>query len=111
LVAERKLSGLAEEACDAAVLAHGYDPRDYSEFLLDLARSVRRAGARVGALGVAMPGIGLEYRIRQMLSGHPAPRVSRAHGGRDGSLHDRCRDFRGGHARAGAVWVQRPSRI
>jgi len=75
---ERKLSGLAEEACDAAVLARGYDPRDYSELLLDLARAVRRAGARVGALGVAMPGIGLEYRIRQMLGGARPPRVSRA---------------------------------
>jgi uncharacterized protein (TIGR03435 family) len=74
---ERKLSGLAEEACDAAVLACGYDPRDYSEFLLDLARSVRRAGARVGALGVAMPGIGLECRIRKMLSGVRVPQVSR----------------------------------
>ena len=75
---ERKISGLAEEACDAAVLAHGYDPRDYSEFLLDLARTVRRAGARVGALGVAMPGIGLEHRIRQMLSGVRVAQVSRA---------------------------------
>ena len=71
---ERKLSGLAEEACDAAVLSRGYDPRDYSEWLLDLARSVQRTGLRVG---MAMPGIGLTYRIRRMLSGVPVPRISR----------------------------------
>jgi uncharacterized protein (TIGR03435 family) len=75
---ERKLAGLAEEACDAAVLARGYDARDYSELLLDLARSVQRAGSRVGDLGVAIPGIGLEHRIRQMLGGAWPSRVSRA---------------------------------
>jgi len=74
---ERKLSGLAEEACDAAVLSRGYDPRAYSEYLLDLARSVRRAGTRVNAVGMAMPGIGLAHRIRQMLSGVQVPRISR----------------------------------
>jgi bla regulator protein blaR1 len=74
---ERRLSGLAEEACDAAVLARGFDARNYSECLLDLARSVQRSGARIGALSATMPGIGLEYRIRTMLSGAIAQRVSR----------------------------------
>lgn len=74
---ERKLSGLAEEACDAAVVARGYDPREYSEYLLDLARSVQRAGSRIDAVGMAMPGIGLKHRIRQMLSGVPIARISR----------------------------------
>src|SRR5438552_121260 len=37
---ERKLAALSEEACDMAVLERGHDPRDYSEYLLDLARSV-----------------------------------------------------------------------
>jgi len=74
---ERKLSGLAEEACDAAVLAQGHDPREYSEYLLDLARSVQQAGTRIDAVGMAMPGIGLKHRIRQMLSGVPVPRISR----------------------------------
>jgi len=74
---ERKLSGLAEEACDAAVLARGYDAREYSEYLLDLARSVQRAGKRINAVGMAMSGIGLKHRIRQMLSGVPVPRISR----------------------------------
>jgi uncharacterized protein (TIGR03435 family) len=74
---EREISALAEEACDAAVLARGYDAGDYSECLLDLAKSVKRVGMRVGALGVAMPGVGLERRIRLMLSGAPTPGVSR----------------------------------
>jgi len=74
---ERRLSGLAEEACDAAVISRGYDPRAYSEYLLDLAHSVRRAGTRVNAVGMAMPGIGLAHRIRRMLSGVQVPRISR----------------------------------
>ena len=74
---ERRLSGLAEESCDAAVLAQGHDPREYSEYLLDLARSVERAGSRIEAVGMAMPGIGLKHRIRRMLSGVPIPRISR----------------------------------
>ena len=73
---ERKLSGLAEEACDAAVLAQGHDAREYSGYLLDLARSVERAGTRVDAVGMAMPGIGLKHRIQQMLSGVPVPKIS-----------------------------------
>ncbi len=74
---ERRISGLAEEVCDAAVLARGHDPRDYSEYLLDLARSVERAGARVEVVGMAMPGAFLSQRIRRMLSGIRAPQISR----------------------------------
>ena len=74
---ERRLSGLAEEACDAAVLARGCDPGEYSEYLLDLARSVQKAGIRVNAVGMAMPGVGLKHRIRRMLIGIPAQRTSR----------------------------------
>jgi bla regulator protein BlaR1 len=74
---ERKLSGLAEEACDAAVIARGYDPKEYSKYLLDLAKSVQRAGSRIDAVGMAMPGIGLTHRIRQILSGVPIPTISR----------------------------------
>ena len=59
------------------MLARGYDPREYSEYLLDLARSVERAGTRIEAVGMAMPGIGLKHRIRRMLSGVPVPRISR----------------------------------
>ena len=39
---ERRLSALSEEACDAAVLARGHDPFAYSEYLLGLARAMRR---------------------------------------------------------------------
>ncbi len=74
---ERRLSGLAEEACDTAVLARGHDPRDYSEYLLDLAKSVERVGTRIDALGMAMPGRFLPQRIRRMLTSAPAPRISR----------------------------------
>jgi bla regulator protein blaR1 len=73
---ERKLSGLAEEACDAAVLAKGLDAREYSEVLLDLARSVERAGARVEVMGMAMPGAFLPQRIRRIMGAAPVARVS-----------------------------------
>jgi beta-lactamase regulating signal transducer with metallopeptidase domain len=74
---ERKLSVLAEEACDAAVLAHGHTPQDYSEYLLDIARSVSRSGSRLGIVGMAMPGSLLRQRIRQILSSCGAPPISR----------------------------------
>ena len=41
---ERRLSVLAEQTCDDAVLARGHDPHDYSEYLLDTARSLGVAG-------------------------------------------------------------------
>jgi beta-lactamase regulating signal transducer with metallopeptidase domain len=75
---ERKLSALAEEACDAAVLARGHDPFAYSEYLLEIARSVLRTGARVKVLGMAMPGSFLPQRIRRILDGSPAQRISPA---------------------------------
>lgn len=65
---ERKLSVLAEEACDAAVLARGHTPQDYSEYLLDIARSVSRSGTRLGIVGMAMPGSLLPQRIRILAS-------------------------------------------
>lgn len=43
---ERRLSALAEEACDAAVLARGVDPHDYCESLVRFARSVAAGRAR-----------------------------------------------------------------
>jgi hypothetical protein len=74
---ERKLSALAEEACDAAVLAHGHTPQDYSEYLLDIARSVSRSGSRLGIVGVAMPGSLLRQRIRLILNSCGALPISR----------------------------------
>src|SRR5262249_13927069 len=73
-----KLSGLAEESCDAPVLAQGPDPQAYCESLLEFARAVSREGARVPALGMAMPGAFLSRRVRLLLSGTTAARISRA---------------------------------
>ena len=72
-----KLSALAEEACDAAVLARGHDPFEYSDYLLEIARSVLQTGVRIKILGMAMPGSFLPQRIRRILQGRPAPPISR----------------------------------
>jgi len=74
---ERHLSALAEEACDNVVLARGHNPREYSEYLIDMARSVMRSGARLNVAGMAMPGTFLPRRIRQIMEGRQAPRISR----------------------------------
>ena len=64
----RKLSVLAEETCDAAVLARGHTPQDYSEYSLDISRSVARSGSRLGIVGTAMAGSLLRQRIPQILN-------------------------------------------
>jgi TonB family protein len=74
---ELRLSALAEEACDAAVLARGHDPFEYSEYLLQIARAVQQTGSRVSVVGMAMPGAFLPQRIRRILEGRPAQRISR----------------------------------
>ncbi len=74
---ERKLSDLAEEACDAAVLKRGHAPVDYSQYLIELARSVERAGARVRVWGTAIDGSSLSSRIRRILDSRPLPSISR----------------------------------
>jgi bla regulator protein blaR1 len=73
---ERRLSALAEEACDSAVLERGHDPREYSECLLDLARAVQLAGTRVNVVAVGMPGSYLPQRVKKIIDGIRAPRVS-----------------------------------
>jgi len=73
----RQLSALAEEACDDAVLLRGHDPLCYSEYLLGLARVVQESGARVGVVGMAMPGTFLPQRIRRIAAGVAVQRVSR----------------------------------
>ena len=74
---ERRLSVLAEQTCDDAVLARGHDPQDYSEYLLDTARSLGRGG-RVNLAGAFMAGTFLPQRIRRILDGTSSARVSRA---------------------------------
>jgi uncharacterized protein (TIGR03435 family) len=73
---ERRLSALAEEACDAAVLERGHDPQEYCEYLIELAHAVRRAGTRVNVVAMAMPGSYLPARVKKMMDGVRAPRVS-----------------------------------
>lgn len=74
---ERRLSGLAEEACDAAVLARGHDRFEYSEYLLAIARAMQHTSARLNIMGMAMAGPFLPQRIRRILEGGPAQRISR----------------------------------
>ena len=63
----RRLSTLAEEACDAAVLRAGHSPQDYADYLIDMAHAVSRHGRRLNVAGMAMPGSGLPARIRHIL--------------------------------------------
>ena len=73
---ERRLSGLAEQTCDEAVLACGHDPQAYSEYLIDAARALGREG-RTHLAGAFMPGACLPERIARILDGRPIVRVSR----------------------------------
>ena len=74
---ERHLSALAEEACDNVVLARGYDRREYSDYLISMARSVKQSGVRLSSAGIAMAGSSLARRIRQILEGSSVPHISR----------------------------------
>ena len=60
----RKVSDLAELACDAAALERVGDPASYSRMLLGFAADVNRAGRRVALPGLAMAaGSGMDRRI------------------------------------------------
>ncbi|MGA8154397.1 MAG: M56 family metallopeptidase [Terriglobales bacterium] len=74
---ERHLSTLAEESCDSVVLAQGHDPRAYSEYLIDIARSVNKSGVRLNIAGLAMPGSSLARRIQRIRESDSVPRISR----------------------------------
>ncbi|HET7608118.1 MAG TPA: TolC family protein [Gammaproteobacteria bacterium] len=65
---ERHLAALAEEACDAAVLARGHSPADYSEHLLELARPANHRPLP-NLAGMPMLGSGLATRIPKILEG------------------------------------------
>lgn len=73
---ERELSALAEESCDAAVLAQGHDPAAYAETLMHMARAVIHSGARINATGTAMPGPRLPQRIRKIIDAPSSKYVS-----------------------------------
>jgi hypothetical protein len=70
-----RLSTLAEEACDAAVLRAGHSPQDYAGYLIHMAHAVNQQGRRLNVAGMAMPGSGLPSRIRLILEeGSMTPR-------------------------------------
>lgn len=75
---EQTLSGLAEEACDDAVLVRGHNPREYAECLVHFARSVSRSGARLNVVGMAAPGGLLRRRLHKIIEIGPQPRTSGA---------------------------------
>ncbi len=63
----RKISELAELACDAVVLERVDDPAGYSRMLLEFADTVTRAGRRVSLPGLAMAASsGMGRRIDQV---------------------------------------------
>jgi len=74
-----RLSTLAEEACDSAVLRRGHAPQDYSGYLIDMAHAVSRQGRRLTVAGMTMPGSGLPARIRCILEERTMAPRSRTH--------------------------------
>ena len=76
---ERKLAALAEEACDAVVLARGHAPHEYAQYLIEIARSVNQTGARIRWAGaVAFSNGKLPQRIRLIMDARTVLPVSRA---------------------------------
>jgi GWxTD domain-containing protein len=73
---ERRLADLAEESCDAVVIAHGHEPLAYADSLLALARATRHRSSLAGAN--AMPGSSLPARIAKIVDGSAASSASRA---------------------------------
>jgi GWxTD domain-containing protein len=72
-----KLSALAEQSCDEAVIARGHDRMEYAGHLLDFARSVKQRGALVKAWGSSLHGGTLALRIRRIVTAGWSPAVSR----------------------------------
>ncbi len=74
---ERRLANLAEEVCDAAVIRAGHSPHEYSGYLLDMARALRRQGGRLNVVGMAMPGSNLAGRMRRIFEEFPMTALTR----------------------------------
>ena len=65
---ERALAASAEEACDEVAVRLVGESRQYAQVLVEMARAVQRAGARVACHGVGIDGSGsLEHRIDHVL--------------------------------------------
>jgi hypothetical protein len=74
---ERKLAALAEESCDAVVLAGGHTAHEYAQHLIEMARSVNEAGRRIRWAGaVTFLNGGLPQRIGRIMDAPPALNVS-----------------------------------
>jgi hypothetical protein len=68
----RRLSALAEEACDEVVVASGAAPAQYANFLIDFARDVRRRHGRIVAGASAVAGhSSLKKRIERLFADTP----------------------------------------
>ena len=109
---ERRLSGLAEEACDAVVLAQGHDPYEYSEYLLE----IRAVGGAVGRAGECLgDGDARQFSVEA----HPAdsgrasgaPVDARANGLRGGGLCDPVGGICGRCGGSSEVGARRHERI
>src|SRR5262245_11890676 len=69
---QRTIARLSEHACDAVVIARGYDRDVYSACLLHFARRAAHAGGRIAPIATAMPGAGLRERLVTLDRRHPA---------------------------------------
>jgi TonB family protein len=74
----RKMSALAEQACDEAVLVRGHDSNLYAGHLLEFARSVKQRGSLVTVWGSSLHGSTLGHRIRRILNSGVSPAISPA---------------------------------
>jgi TonB family protein len=74
----RKMSALAEQACDEAVLVRGHDSNLYAGHLLEFARSVKQRGSLVTVWGSSLHGSALGRRIRRILNSGVSPAISPA---------------------------------
>jgi beta-lactamase regulating signal transducer with metallopeptidase domain len=70
-----EIARLSEQACDAAVISRGHDSDVYSACLLRFARRVSAAGCRIAPVATAMPGSGLQDRLK-MITGPQAVQPS-----------------------------------
>ncbi len=73
----RRLSTLAEQACDEAVLARGHEPGIYAELLVELARSAKLSGKMVAVWGSPVSGGALATRVRRIVERDQSSRISR----------------------------------
>jgi beta-lactamase regulating signal transducer with metallopeptidase domain len=70
---QRKIAGLSEQACDAVVIARGYDADVYSACLLRFARRAAYARGRIAPIATAISGASLRERIDKLTEPLPAP--------------------------------------